>query len=58
MEPFDVYEGKNIPAGKKSLAFHITYQADDRTLKDEEVKKIEEKIIKGLEEKLGAEIRK
>ena len=58
VEPFDVYEGKNIPAGKKSLAFHITYQADDRTLKDEEVKKIEEKIIKGLEEKLGAEIRK
>jgi len=58
VEPFDVYEGKNIPADKKSLAFHITYQADDRTLKDEEVKKIEEKIIKGLEEKLGAEIRK
>jgi len=58
VELFDVYEGKPLEKGKKSLAFHITYQAEDRTLKDKEVFKIQDKIIKALEKKFGAKVRK
>ncbi len=54
---FDLYRGPNIPAGKKSLAFHITYQALDRTLKDAEVARIRQRIIRALEERLGAQLR-
>jgi len=54
---FDVYEGGKIEAGKKSLAFHIIFSADDRTLEGDEVKKIENKIIIGLEKEFGAKIR-
>ncbi len=53
---FDVYEGTNIPQGKKALAFSILFQAEDRTLTDEESKKIQEKIFGELQ-KLGGEIR-
>ena len=55
---FDLYEGKEIPEGKKSIAFTITLGASDRTLKDEEINECLEKIIKGLESKHGAELRK
>src|SRR5262249_30727058 len=41
---FDLYRGESIPAGKKSLAYALTYQADDRTLTDKEVDKAHEKI--------------
>ena len=57
VELFDVYEGRGVSINKKSLAFHINYQADDRTLKDKEVNKIQEKIAKVLEKKLEAEVR-
>lgn len=53
---FDIYEGSNIPADKKALAFSILFQADDRTLTDEESKKIQAKITGELQ-KLGGEIR-
>ncbi len=53
---FDNYEGPNIPENKKALAFSILFQADDRTLTDEESKKIQEKIIAELS-KLGGTIR-
>lgn len=53
---FDFYEEEDLPEGKKSLAFHIVYQAD-RTLTDEEVEKEEEKIKKALVEKFSAEVR-
>ena len=53
---FDIYEGSNIPADKKALAFSILFQADDRTLTDEESRKIQEKIVGELQ-KLGGEIR-
>ena len=56
LQPFDTYRGKNLGENKKSIAFRISYQAEDRTLKDEEVEVIQEKIIKKLE-KLGGEIR-
>jgi len=42
---FDVYQGKNIPEGKKSIAFSIRYRASDRTLKDEEVEALHDHII-------------
>jgi phenylalanyl-tRNA synthetase beta chain len=54
---FDVYRGANLPAGKKSLAFALTYQADDRTLTDKEVAKVHGKIVSRLEKVLGATLR-
>lgn len=55
--PFDVYEGENIASGKKSIAFKVVCQAEDRTLGDEEIKAIMDRMIIALE-KLGGEIRK
>jgi phenylalanyl-tRNA synthetase beta chain len=55
---FDIYEGEKLPEGKKNLAFHIVFQAEDRTLSSEEIEKLQEKIIKGLERNPEWEIRK
>ncbi|HEB01565.1 MAG TPA: phenylalanine--tRNA ligase subunit beta [Candidatus Portnoybacteria bacterium] len=57
VELFDLYQGEEIPQGKRSLAFHIIYRAKDKTLKDEEVNLIQAKIIKALE-KRGGQVRK
>ncbi|MCK5412761.1 MAG: phenylalanine--tRNA ligase subunit beta [Candidatus Pacebacteria bacterium] len=57
VEPFDIYRGENLGENKKSIAFRISYQAEDRTLTDEEVKVVQDKIIDKLE-KLGGEVRK
>lgn len=54
---FDVYEGSQIPAGKKSLAYHLTYQAPDKTLTDREVSRQRQRILKQLEKQLGAKLR-
>lgn len=54
---FDVYKGKQIPENKKSVAYSITYRAEDRTLKDEEVNKVHGEITKTIEEKLGGQLR-
>lgn len=56
-ELFDVYEGNKIGEHKRSLAFHIIFNADDRTLTDEEVKQIMEKVRTELVKKFKAEIR-
>jgi phenylalanyl-tRNA synthetase beta chain len=56
VELFDVYEGGNLGAGKKSLAFHIAYQAE-RTLTAAEVEDVQSKLIKYLEEKFSAQLR-
>jgi phenylalanyl-tRNA synthetase beta chain len=53
---FDIYEGENIDANKKSVAFKITLQAADRTLTDEEMSKTQKQIFTNLK-KLGGEIR-
>ncbi len=53
---FDLYEGDNIDASKKSVAFKVTLQAEDRTLTDEDMKKTQETIFTNLQ-KLGGEIR-
>ncbi len=54
---FDVYRGEQIGEGKKSLAYSLTYQAADRTLTDQEVLKIRQRIIKRLETEIGASLR-
>jgi len=54
---FDVYQGDPIPAGKKSLAYALTYMADDRTLTDKEVAKVQQQIVKAAERELGAALR-
>lgn len=54
---FDIYEGKNLPEGKKSYAISIILQDKDKTLTDKETDKIVNKIKKQLEERLGAIIR-
>ena len=54
---FDVYEGKNLEAGKKSYAVSFTLQDNDKTLKDSQIDAIMQKLIKNFEEKLGAKLR-
>ena len=54
---FDLYRGDSIPAGTKSLAYALTYQADDRTLTDKEVDKAHKKIEDRLKHVLKAHIR-
>ncbi len=48
---FDIYEGAQLTQGYKSMAYKIVFRAPDRTLKDEEVNKAMDKIIRALEEK-------
>jgi len=54
---FDLYKGSSIPAGTKSLAYALTYQAEDRTLTDKEVDKAHKKIEDRLKQVLHAQIR-
>ena len=54
---FDVYRGGQIPAGKKSLAYAISYQDMERTLTDKAVARIREKIRAYLEREIGAVLR-
>lgn len=54
---FDVYEGKNLEAGKKSYAVSFTLQDNNKTLKDSQIDAIMQKLIKNFEEKLGAKLR-
>lgn len=54
---FDVYQGKQIKEGFKSMAFSLRFQAPDRTLTDEEVNAVYDKVQKALQEKLGAQLR-
>ena len=54
---FDVYEGEQVDAGKRSLAYSLTFQASDRTLTDEEVGKIRKKIVRRLESEFQATLR-
>ena len=54
---FDVYAGANIEAGKKSMAYSLTFQNPEASLTDEEVAKFMEKISKALAEQVAAEVR-
>lgn len=57
VELFDVYTGSPIPAGKKSLAYHLTFQAPDKTLTDKQVHRQRQRILQQLEKQLGARLR-
>jgi phenylalanyl-tRNA synthetase beta chain len=54
---FDLYEGKGVPEGKRSLAWSLSFQSSERTLTDEEVDASMAAIVKGLEEEFGARLR-
>jgi phenylalanyl-tRNA synthetase beta chain len=54
---FDLFEGEQIGAGKKSLAYHLTFQAPDKTLTDKVVQKSRKKIIGQLKHRLNAQLR-
>jgi phenylalanyl-tRNA synthetase beta chain len=54
---FDVYQGKGIMPGKKSVAISVKLQAQDRTLNNEEIQKISDQIINIIKQKLNGEIR-
>ncbi len=54
---FDVYRGKGIEEGKKSLAFSLVFRASERTLQDAEVSAAVEVVLKALKDELGAVLR-
>ncbi|TKG90390.1 phenylalanine--tRNA ligase subunit beta [Puteibacter caeruleilacunae] len=54
---FDVYEGKNLPEGKKSYAVSFILRDNEKTLKDKQIDKIMQKMIKTYQNELGAELR-
>ncbi|MFJ5717263.1 phenylalanine--tRNA ligase subunit beta [Neobacillus sp. NPDC093127] len=56
-EVFDLYEGDKMEAGKKSIAFSLKYADPVRTLTDEEVTKVHERVLSALQEKAGAVLR-
>ena len=58
IDVFDVYTGKGIEENKKSIAYSLTFEKNDRTLTDEEVNEALTKVIEMLEKKLGASLRK
>ncbi len=57
VELFDQYLGQNVPAGQRSLAFRLVYRAPDRTLTDDEVEPIHQKVRETLEEKFQVALR-
>ena len=54
---FDVYSGKQVPRGKKSLAYRLTFQSPTHTLTDNEVDKVQQQILSRLSHDLGATLR-
>lgn len=57
VELFDVYEGKNLPDGKKSYAVNFVLQDTEKTLTDKQIEAVMNKLIANLKNKLGAELR-
>ena len=54
---FDVYEGKNIPSDKKSIALKVTIQSNEKTLNDSDLKDISNRIVNSVEQHTGAQLR-
>jgi phenylalanyl-tRNA synthetase beta chain len=54
---FDVYAGEQVPAGKKSMAYRLTFQSPDKTLTDQQVNGVQQAILKKLTTGLGATLR-
>ena len=57
VKTFDVFEGQNLPEGKKSLAINVILQSVSKTLTDSDLEQISNKIIETVKEKTGATIR-
>jgi phenylalanyl-tRNA synthetase beta chain len=58
VELFDLYQGEQIPTGKKSLAYALTFQAEDRSLTEDEVLQLYQRIQQHAAATLGAELRR
>ena len=54
---FDIYRGKGVPEGKKSVAFNLVLRADDRSLTSEEADQDVKSILETLEQECGAVLR-
>jgi phenylalanyl-tRNA synthetase beta chain len=54
---FDVYTGEQVGEGRVSLALHLEFRAPDRTLTDEDVAPVRERIVAALQQELGGELR-
>ena len=54
---FDVYEGANLPEGKKSIALSVTMQPKDKTFSDTEIETIMNKIAMSVKQKTGGDLR-
>jgi phenylalanyl-tRNA synthetase beta chain len=57
VELFDVFRGKNVPEGQKSMAYAFTYRSPEKTLTDAEVNAAHVKIVESLKQNLGATVR-
>jgi len=57
VELFDIYEGSQIPEGHRSLAYSLSYRSADRTLKDEDINPIHDKIVNALIDSFDAQLR-
>ena len=57
VELFDVFRGKNVPAGQKSMAYAFTYRSAEKTLTDAEVNAAHEKLVDQLKRTLQATVR-
>jgi phenylalanyl-tRNA synthetase beta chain len=54
---FDVYEGDQVPAGKRSLAVRLVMRSPERTLTDKDITGVRQKVLAALERELGATLR-
>jgi phenylalanyl-tRNA synthetase beta chain len=57
VELFDVFRGKNVPSGQKSVAYAFTYRHAERTLTDAEINAAQEKLVAQLKQRLQAVVR-
>ncbi len=57
MRPFDVYRGDQVGAGRKSIAFAVTFQSAERTLADEDASRLRTAVVEALAARYGAELR-
>jgi phenylalanyl-tRNA synthetase beta chain len=57
MRPFDVYRGEQVGAGRKSIAFAVTFQSEEKTLTDGEAGELRNRIVTALRDRFGAQLR-
>jgi phenylalanyl-tRNA synthetase beta chain len=57
MRPFDVFRGEQVGEGRKSVAFAVSFQSEERTLTDEDAAALRERIVNALRDRFAAELR-